>query len=79
VPTGISAERRQLRARKGVAVRLGHTEEAERLDTEIRTARLEEQIKRVVDEAPPLTDEQRARLAQLLRPAAGGDHGGSAA
>lgn len=29
-------------------------------------------IKRTVDAAPPLTDEQRGRLAQLLRPAAGG-------
>lgn len=31
-------------------------------------------IKRLVDEAPPLTAEQRARLASLLaRPAAGGE------
>ncbi|MFF0658152.1 hypothetical protein [Micromonospora tulbaghiae] len=28
-------------------------------------------IARLVDEAPPLTDEQRARLAGLLLPAAG--------
>lgn len=68
----LSPERRQLRARKGVAVRLGHHDEAQRLDTEIRTAKLEDYIRRVVDAAPPLTDEQRDRIAALLRPTAGG-------
>lgn len=72
MPSGISAERRQLRALKGVAVRLGQTDEAARLDTEIRTAKLEDSIRSIVDAAPPLTDEQRARVALLLRPAAGG-------
>ena len=28
-----------------------------------------ERIRRIVDRAPPLTTEQRARLAQILRPA----------
>ena len=28
-----------------------------------------EWVRRVVDAAPPLTDEQRTRLAELLRPA----------
>jgi hypothetical protein len=67
----LSAERRILRARKGVAVRLGRTEEAARLDAEIRTARLADYIKQTVDSAPPLTVEQRDRLAGLLR--SGGD------
>ena len=67
---GLSLERRKLRAQKGVAVRLGRTEEAQRLDTEIRTARLADYIRRTVDAAPPLTDTQRRRLAALLSPAA---------
>lgn len=68
VSDGLSAERRQLRSRKGVAVRLGHTEDAARLDTEIRAARLAEYIRTTVDASPPLDDEQRTRLAALLRP-----------
>jgi hypothetical protein len=31
-------------------------------------AKLAEHIKKIIDQAPPLTDEQRARLAALLRP-----------
>lgn len=33
---------------------------------DLRAAKLEEHIQKVVDEAPPLTDEQRVRLAGLL-------------
>lgn len=36
---------------------------------ELRIARLEDYITRVVNEAPPLTEEQRDRLAGLLRAA----------
>lgn len=64
---GLSLERKQLRGRKGVAVRLGRTEEAAQLDTEIRTARLAEDIERTVDAWPPLSIEQRERLAAILR------------
>lgn len=71
MPSGISEplspERRVLRSRKAVAVRLGRTDEANRLDAEIRTARLADYIRHTVDAAPPLTDEQRTRLANLLR------------
>lgn len=35
---------------------------------DLKAARLADHIKRTVDAAPPLTDEQRARLAHLLRP-----------
>jgi hypothetical protein len=74
VPTGMSGplspERRTLRSKKGVAVRLGRVDEADRLDTEIRTERLAEYIRRTVDVAPPLTAEQRDQLALLLRGAA---------
>ncbi|UFN46080.1 hypothetical protein [Nocardioides okcheonensis] len=49
------------------------------LRRQLKAERLEEHIKRVVDDAPPLNDEQRARLARLLRSTAGGDRGGPSA
>jgi hypothetical protein len=64
--------RRKLRAQKGVAVRRGDKTEASRLDAEIRTEALAAHIESVVDEFPPLSGEQRERLAALLRPTAGG-------
>lgn len=39
---------------------------------ELRALKLEDYVKRVLEEAPPLTDEQRTRLADLLRPVRGG-------
>jgi hypothetical protein len=48
-------------------VRLGRAEDAARLDTEIRTEALADHIRNLVDAAPPLTAEQRDRLAALLR------------
>lgn len=33
----------------------------------LRAARLEDHVQRVLAEAPPLTDEQRERIAALLR------------
>lgn len=39
------------------------------LRRQLKSERLEDYIRRVVDEAPPLTAEQRDRLALLLRPA----------
>lgn len=36
-------------------------------------ARIEGDIERILSEAPPLTDEQRARLAELLNAETGGD------
>lgn len=42
---------------------------------DLRAARAEDYIRKLVDEAPPLTAEQRARLATLLAP----DRGLSAA
>ncbi|TGA89424.1 hypothetical protein [Streptomyces sp. MZ04] len=38
---------------------------------ELKAALLEAHIKKVVDSLPPLSDEQRAKLALLLRPEAG--------
>lgn len=39
------------------------------LRTELKTQRLGEHIEKILGAAPPLTDEQRTRLAELLRPA----------
>lgn len=64
----LSQQRRQLRSHKATAVRLGRHDEAQRLDTEIRAERLADYIRETVDAAPPLTPEQRNRLALLLRP-----------
>lgn len=44
---------------------------------DLAALRLEEHVLRVLADAPPLTDEQRTRLAELLRPVrvnGGGDH-----
>lgn len=38
---------------------------------ELRATRLEQYVSRVVAEAPPLADDQRARIAALLRPSGG--------
>jgi hypothetical protein len=35
---------------------------------DLKAARLEDHIRRLVDEAPPLSESQRARLAALLAP-----------
>ena len=41
------------------------------LRRELRALELEDHIRRIVDEAPPLTAAQRARLAALLSPVGG--------
>jgi hypothetical protein len=41
------------------------------LRRQLKAERLEEHIKNLVDAAPPLNDEQRDRIAALLRPAGG--------
>jgi hypothetical protein len=41
------------------------------LRREMRAAQLAEHIRAVVDVAPPLSDQQKARLAVLLRPSGG--------
>ncbi len=62
------------KARSAVAtsIRYGHDPariEAARRD--LAEAKLERHIREIVDSAPPLTDEQRSRLALLLSPGAG--------
>lgn len=39
---------------------------------DLRAARLEDYVARIVSEAPPLTDEQATRIASLLKPAMAG-------
>jgi len=49
------------------AVRDHHPEsEITALRRDLRAERLEEHVRRIVDQAPPLTPEQRSRLAVLL-------------
>lgn len=54
------------RARRANAIQRGDTETAELAGRDLRAALLEEHIQKVVAAAPPLTDEQRVRLAGLL-------------
>jgi hypothetical protein len=65
--TGISPAVAKTRSRIAVATRRGVSSEILDAKREHAAARLEEYIKRTVDGAPPLTDEQRTRLALLLR------------
>lgn len=44
--------------------------EAIAAERDLKAGVLEQHIRAVVDEAPPLTDEQRNRLAAILRPVA---------
>ena len=62
----ISAEMARARARKANADLRGDSEAAAIAARDLRAVKLEEYIERVVAEAPPLTDEQRVRLAGLL-------------
>ncbi len=55
------------KSRLGGAVKAGNRELAEQARTCLKAAKAEDYIKRLVSEAPPLTNEQRDRLAVLLR------------
>lgn len=48
----------------------GDTQKADQAAAELKVDRLEDHIRRTVDSLPPLTADQRARLAELLRPSA---------
>lgn len=45
------------------------------LRRQLKAERLEDYIKRVVDDAPPLSPEQRQKLAALIHPTVGGGVG----
>ena len=60
------------RSKLAVAVRDKHPEsEITALRRDLRAERLEEHIKSIVDQAPPLTDQQRVRIAALLHKGGG--------
>lgn len=64
----MKAEQRSARARAAAMKR--HAPDSpitKQLQTEFRAQRLAEHIQKIVDAAPPLTPEQRDRLALLLR------------
>lgn len=62
------------RARVASLSRSRTADDPDLVDARIRlkAARVEDYIARVVDGAPPLTPEQRDKLAALLRPVSGG-------
>ncbi len=63
---------RHHRARVGALVSKGAPQEqVDAARADLATANISAYIRRVIDAAPPLTPEQRDRLAVLLRP--GGD------
>lgn len=64
------------RARLAGAARRGNTALVDEARRDLRAARAEDYILKLVDEAPALTELQRARLAALLLPAR---RGGAAA
>lgn len=67
----ISAEMAHHRARRARAVQQGDTETAEQAARDLRAEKLAEHIRTVVDQFPPLTAEQRSRLAAYLQPSGG--------
>jgi hypothetical protein len=70
VSSALSAERRHQRARKARLSQSYPPDHPKIIETErtLAALRLEEYIEKVLAEAPPLTDEQRASLAELLAP-----------
>lgn len=62
----------KIRSEIAVAARLNPTADTTDLRRELKAARAAEYILNLVTSAPPLTDEQRNRLASLLAPAQGG-------
>ena len=66
----LSPEARRVRAKVATDVQNGRNAEAERARQQFKALKAEDYIRELVDTAPPLTDEQRDRLAVLLRPSA---------
>lgn len=61
---------RSIQGRLGAEYRFRPDADHTELHRDLKAARLEEYIRRTVDDAPALTNEQRDRLAALIR---GGD------
>lgn len=63
-----SPELRLATAKAGAAARWADPEAAAEARRDLAAERLAVAVQRIVDQAPPLTDEQRARIGALLRP-----------
>ena len=63
-------ESRSARARLAQSAHANGRDSIETIDArrDFNAARLDDYIRHTLDQAPPLTDEQRSRLAELLRP-----------
>lgn len=61
----------QARAALGVASRRGDSEKINDARRDLAAAKLAAYAEKIIDEAPPLTNEQRARISGLLRPTGG--------
>jgi hypothetical protein len=61
----------QTRSKIASTVRQNPNADTTELRRQLKAERLEDYVRRTVDSAPPLTEEQRARIAALLR--SGGD------
>ena len=58
-------------ATRVAAAKTNRSPELPRLKRDLAALRIENYVRKIVDAAPPLTDEQRDRIAGLLRPTAG--------
>lgn len=63
----LTPEQRHARARAAAYASHGNQAEADRISAELKADRLEQHIKALVDTWPPLTQEQRDKLAVILR------------
>lgn len=63
----IDPVQRRLQARHAIATRWGNTETAATTGRDLRALKLEDHVRRVVAEAPPLTPEQVDRIGRVLR------------
>ena len=69
MPAKTTAGKKAAGAIAGITARCGPDDpRIPELRRDLRAAELEDYIRTAVDAAPPFTDEQRVRLAALLRP-----------
>lgn len=57
----------KVRSQIAVTKRRNPQADVTELKRELKAAHLEDYVRRVVDSAPPLTEDQRSRIAALLR------------
>jgi hypothetical protein len=62
-----TSPQRQLLGRYAAATRWGDTETAATTGRDLRALKLEDYVRRVVNDAPPLTPEQIDRIGRVLR------------